>query len=288
MGARGSASPIDWTGLGDGLERERFDALQSFMLVAVVAHCGTFLGRDDVLSWWAKSFFMPPLALSALVGLGWRHAKPYCVMASLAVMSVWLVMLWPTFANHTLLEWSILLFLVLCLGDAELGLKALRWLVAIVLFHTGSQKLVMGHFFEGEFLAWAIAVEANFREFFGLVLSDAEIARLVAMGGRLGTGPYTTTDPMLLVISNAVWIGEMGLAILLLVPKLRKLALWGALALLLGIELGAREVIFGCLFSFLLLMFYEGRKAYALWPVLAGLQLLAMLSLYLLPGLRLN
>lgn len=279
---------IDWTGARDRLEGARFDALQSFMLVALVAHCGMLLGSATGLGWWARTVFAPALVMSSLLGLGSPRARPYCVMASFGVTSLWLVVAWPGFANHLFLEWSVLLFLTLCRNDPALGMKAIRWLAVIVLFHSGFQKLVMGHYFEGQFLAVWTARHASFQAFFGLVLSDAELGRLVAMEGRIGTGPYHSTNPLFLAMSNAVWIGEMGLAALLLVSRTRKFAVWGALALLLGIELGAREVVFGCLFSFLVLMFHESRRSYALWPALAAVQVLAMLADHLLPGLGLN
>jgi hypothetical protein len=279
---------MDWTRAHDGLDAARFDALQSLILIAMVAHCGMLLGRADELGWWARTVLEPAFLLSCIVGLGVREAKPWCVLASFGVASLWLALSWPSFANHTFLEWSVLLLLVLCRGDEALGMRALRWLPATVLFHSGFQKLVMGDYFQGQFLAFVTAGKPKFSDFFGLVLSDAEFSRLVAMKGSIGTGPYSITEPLFLAMSNMVWIGEMAVGVLLLYKPTRRFAVWAAVALIAGIELGARELIFGSLFTYLVLMFYEGRRTFALWPVLGGIQILAMLAYHFLPGLRLN
>jgi hypothetical protein len=279
---------IDWTGTGDGLESARFEALQSFMLVALVAHCGMLLGRTDELGSLAGMALEPVFVLSALVGLASKSARPYCVLVTFCATSLWVVIAWPNFANHLFLEWSILLFLCLCQRDKLLGINALRWLTAIVLFHTGLQKLVTGHYFQGQTLTALVARKANFKDFLGLVLSDADSARLMEMGGRIETGPYISTDPIFLVMSNAVWVSEMGLAVLLIVSKRRRFAVWAAFAMILSIELGAREMVFGCLFATLILAFYERKNALVWWPVLAGLQVLSMLATHFLPALRLN
>ncbi len=209
-------------------------------------------------------------------------------MLSLAVTSLWLIVAWPNFANHLFLEWSVLLFLTLCREDKRLGMNGLRWLVAIVFFYTGFQKFVMGNYFEGQFLLVRVAASPKFRAFFEFVLPDEEVARLIEMGGRFGTGPYATSDAFFLLISNSIWIGEMGVAILLLFSRWRKFAIFAAIFLVAGIELGARELVFGALFTILLLIFYSGRNALVLWPAFAMVQILSVLTRLLFPDLRFN
>ncbi len=279
---------IDWTSLSDPFEDARFESLQSFMLVAMFAHCGVLFRDDGELGWYARAIFGPIFLLSALVGLRYPVAKSRCVMVTLGVTSLWLVIAWPNFANHLFLEWSVLLFLTLCRLDKKLGLNGLRWLVATIFFYTGFQKFLMGQYFEGQFFLVRVAISEKFRVVFELVLPEEEVARLVEMGAGFGTGPYETSSTLFLAMSNAVWIGEMGAAILLLFPKWRKLALFAGIALVLGIEVAARELVFGCVFTILLLIFYQGRNAIALWPAFAAVQILSVASRLLFPDLRFN
>jgi hypothetical protein len=279
---------IDWTSCPDRFEEARFDSLRSFMLLAMLAHSGVLFADDGPLGWYARGVFAPLFLLSALVGLRFPAFKSHCLMLTLAVTSLWLVLAWPNFANHLFLEWSVLLFLTLCQNDKRLGLNGLRWLVAILFFYTGLQKFVMGHYFEGQFLLVRVATSQKFRTFFEFVLPDEEVARLVEMGGLFGTGPYATSDAFLLLISNGIWIGEMGVAILLVFSRWRKLALFAGIFLVGGIELGARELVFGALFTILLLVFYSGRNALALWPAFAAVQILSVSSRLLWPDLRFN
>ena len=48
----------------------------------------------------------------------------------------------------------------------ELAVTALLWLLMIVLFYSGAQKLVYGYYFGGEFLAYVTATEDRFAFFF--------------------------------------------------------------------------------------------------------------------------
>ena len=179
-------------------------------------------------------------------------------------------------------------FLTLCREDKPLGLNGLRWLVAIVFFYTGLQKFIMGHYFGGQFLLVRVAMSPKFRLFFETLLPDTEVAQLVEMGGRFGTGPYATSDVLFLLTSNVVWAGEIGVAVLLLFTRWRKFAIFLGIALVGGIELGARELVFGCLFTVLILLFYSGRNALVLWPAFALIQLASVTSRLIFPDLRFN
>ena len=279
---------VDWMSCSDPYEDARFDSLQSFMLLAVLAHSGVLLADEGPLGDVGRTIITPLLLVSAVVGLGWRRFKPYCVMLTFGVTSFWLVQAWPRFANHLFLEWSVLLFLSLCRGDTRLGLAALRWLTAIVLFYSGFQKLILGHYFEGQFFLVLIASSPKFRVVFEMLLPVQEVARLVEWGGQFGTGPYETADTFFLILSNSIWIGEMMVGILLFFPKFRNLALVIAIGLVAGIEVGARELVFGCLFTLLILNFHQGRNAIAVWPVFAAIQLLSVAIRLVMPDLRFN
>jgi hypothetical protein len=279
---------IDWTSCPDRFEEARFDSLRCFMLLAMLTHSGVLLKDDGPIGWYARVVFVPLFLLSALVGFRFPALRSQCVMLTLGVTSLWLIVAWPNFANHLFLEWSVLLFLTLCRGDKPLGMSGLRWLVAIVFFYTGFQKFVMGHYFEGQFLLVRVAASPKFRAFFEILMPDEEVARLVEMGGRFGTGPYETSDALFLLISNSIWVGEMGVAVLLGFSKWRQVALFAGIFLVAGIELGARELVFGALFTMLLLVFYPNRNALALWPAFAVVQILSVCSRLLYPDLRFN
>lgn len=279
---------VDWTHAPDDLDTERFGALSSFMLVALVSHCGMLVGRESELGTIGTTVFLPAYVLCAITGVTSPRAKPYCLWVSFAVTSAWLFMAWPSFANHLMLEWSVLLFLTVCRAEPALGMKAVRWLIVVVLFHSGFQKFVIGQYFEGTFLAFNTATIENFRDFMRFFLSEGEFNRLIAMEGRPGTGPYAVSDPVFVAIANLVWIGEMGIALLLIPLRTRMFAVVAGLGLILSIELGARELIFGCLFASMVISFVPRKNALAIWPGLAALSLASMLAFHLMPELRLN
>jgi hypothetical protein len=272
----------------DPFEDARFDSLQSFMLLAVLVHSGVLLASEGHLGDVGRTIITPLLLVSAVVGFRWQRFKPHCVMLTFGVTSFWLVEAWPRFANHLFLEWSVLLFLSLCRADTRLGLVALRWLTAIVLFYSGFQKFIIGQYFQGQFFLVLISNSPKFRVVFELFLPEEEVARLVEWGSQFGTGPYETGDIFFLILSNSIWIGEMMVGILLFFPKFRNLTLVIALALVAGIEVGAREIVFGCLFTILILNFYQGRNAVALWPLFAAIQLVSVAIRLTWPELRFN
>jgi hypothetical protein len=43
----GVFSFVDWARAHDEHDPQRYDALSSFMLLAMVSHCGMLIGRDD-------------------------------------------------------------------------------------------------------------------------------------------------------------------------------------------------------------------------------------------------
>ena len=68
-------------------------------------------------------------------------------------------------------------------------------------------------------------------------------------------GPYRFQSWLGLAISNGVWLGEMGSALLLLSSRFRAFGVAGTFALVAAIELAARELMFGFLFLNLLLLY---------------------------------
>lgn len=188
----------------------------------------------------------------------WTPARRWACLVAMLIMSGALIGTFPLIPNHAYL--ILILLIVLSLLDpgdedeARLGLQAARWLVVLVFFWSGVKKLVFGTYLHGEYFAFAIATLPKFADFFSLLLPSSEIARLQEMGGAVGSGPYQL-PAIGVLLSNAVWISEIGVAIALLTPRLAGIAWVAGVVLMAGIEFAARELFFGLLFTTILLCF---------------------------------
>jgi hypothetical protein len=261
--------------------------------------------RRFVLAWgavrsWVWLAFDPPAAaapfaasaavLSVAAALAWldraeHHAARLALPALLAELAITL----PLTPNHFFLELYAVALVALAgpAGrDAPLVLAGLRWLVVIVLFHTGLQKLLYGHYPTGDFLAFMVGRGDRFADLFRWLLPAAEVARLESYDPlRSGAGPYRVTALLFVLTSNAVWIAELGLPFGLVARRTRLAAAAAATALVVAIQLGAREAGFALLFVNLLLLFVPARVARALlpaWLALLGCALAAASGL--VPG----
>jgi hypothetical protein len=206
--------------------------------------------------------------------------------AFLGLAAVHLHVLWlefPASANHAYLE------LFICLLGAFLDvehpeerrhlLRAARWLTCLVLFYSGLAKVVHGYWFHGEMLAHQLKF-SSYRPVLGLLLPGDEFGRLVAFTAQVGDGPYRVQHLPFVVVSNAVYLLEMGLAGLLAIRRTRPFAVLPALALMVAIEAGAREFFFGLVFGNALLLFTRrDTNTAAWWPVAAVLVLLVAIRL---------
>jgi hypothetical protein len=115
--------------------------------------------------------FHPRLRRSGFAGLVVVH-----------VLVVW--RFFPATGNHRYLELILCALAALLDPRAEADrvpyLASLRWLVVVVLFYSGVQKLVHGYYFQGLYLAYAL-VEEHFRPIVSWLLPAAETARLSAL-----------------------------------------------------------------------------------------------------------
>lgn len=192
----------------------------------------------------------------------------------------------PQTANHVWLE--ALLFGILAFLDHEeeaeqgLILGSVRWIVLVVFFYAGLQKLVHGFYVKAQLLAVYMRTE-KFQAVLQYLVPDDELARLTALDSRVGDGPYRVESPLLVLVSNASYIVEMGVPCLLLFRKTRTVGLLLALGFLVATEAMARELFFGALYLNGLLLFVPGDlrrrslPAFALfyvWLVLIRLGLL--------------
>jgi hypothetical protein len=189
----------------------------------------------------------------------------------------------PATGNHAYLELYFLLLLALLRPDdpAErpLLMRSLRWLVCLVLFTSGVQKVAHGYYFHGQYLTYSLWIE-TFRPVLAFLLPAGEYARLTSFSTELGAGPYLVSSSLMLVVSNAVWVAELVLPLMLLWPRTRLLGVAGTLVLLAVIQAAAREMFFGLVFTNGVLLFLPrplGRGYVALvaallaWLVLGAL-----------------
>jgi hypothetical protein len=235
------------------------------------------------------------LLASAGAALAFRPAgargEPAAARLGLAAVLAQASWHFPFGANHLYLELVCLACLSLVGGaararDEALALAALRLVTALVLFHTGLQKVFYGLYFRGEFLAFMVGSDERFGRAFAWLLPADELARLSGLDRRqTGAGPFRTDSPLLVLASNAVWMAELALPAFLLWPRTRVLGALGGLALMLGIQVAALELGFALLFVNLLLLFLPGRwnaRALPAAVALLGWGLLAALGV--VPG----
>jgi hypothetical protein len=167
--------------------------------------------------------------------------------------------------------------------EQELFLQSVKWLLVLVFFYSGLQKLVHGYYFHATQFAYSVSLRGNYQDFFGMMMPEAEIERLKAFNGTVGEGPYTIDAPLVLIASNLTYITEMLLPILLLVRRTRFVALIVTTITMFLIQSAARELFFFGLFMSGLVLFFDrdvNRKlipvfgVYYAWLVLMALNLI--------------
>jgi hypothetical protein len=188
---------------------------------------------------------------------------PWRRLALTALAAIHASVVWnefPAAGNHAYLE-VMLLALAAFLDprrDAErvLYVAAARWLAVVILFYSGIQKLAHGYYFHAEYFGFSLWIE-SFRTAFGWVLPADEYARLTAFSGEVGDGPYAVRSALVVAIANLTWIAEIALAPALVWRRTRPFAIAAAVALIVAIEVAAREVFFGLLYLNLILLFLD-------------------------------
>jgi hypothetical protein len=273
--------------------RTRLEAFRLYLLLHLAAESWAFATEGEV----APAGWGPVVAtahtllfVACLAG----RARRALTLAALVLLGVQIASTWPATANHLFLAlWCLGLLVALDAQEHREGallLQALRWLAVIVLGATGLQKLLYGTCFRGQFLAFVVAEDERFAALFRHFVPASDLARLAAIGPpEPGAGPYLVDSIPFVLASNAVWILELVIPALLLHRRTRSFATTAALLFLVGIESGARELFFGCLFVNLVLLFYDAdvnRRLLPVFGVLLGL--LVALRLWLLPGWGFN
>jgi len=207
----------------------------------------------------------------------------------LAVTHTWVI--WnefPATGNHAYLELFICcLCTFLNLREEEertLFLRSARWLLFLIFFYSGIQKLVHGYYSHGLYLAYSLQTTESFRPILKPFLSAEEFTRLISFTGQSGDGPYLVTSMPFLFLSNVIYIAEITLAPCLLFRKTRLFGVLGIAVLLVGIEAAAREVFFGLVFlNSLLLFLYTDINRKLLWGFAFFLLVLLLSRVGILP-----
>lgn len=231
--------------------------------------------------------------LAFAIGLFPRFARP-AVALTAATMFVKLALTFPMSSNHFLFELLNVLLLVSLnarnVDERGLLLTASRWITVIVIFHTGLQKLLYGTYFEGQFLAYAIATRDSFGDVFKLVLPAEEFSRLVhSHPRRMGAGPFTIQSPLFLLVSNGVYVFELLAPAFLLMRRTRTAAAVGVIGFMTLVQAGARELFFAAVLVHLLLLFLPRALNYRLLPVFAAFYVLLLgARFWIAPGFEIH
>ncbi len=266
-----------------GDARARIQDFQRFLL---------FYGAVRSLLWLALStrgdllLLVAAVTLCVAAGLSLR-AGAGSLPACIALPAVLAQVVWrfPYTANHLYLELVCVLLLALVPRDSEgegeaHALAALRWTTALVLFHTGLQKLFYGAYFQGEFLALMAGTEERFGRVFRWLLPEAELTRLSGLDRKAtGAGPYRVDAPLFALASNLVWMAELTLPALLVARRTRVLGALASIGLMVGIQVAALELGFAMLFVNLLLLFLPGPWNARLFPAFALFLIYGLLAL---------
>lgn len=203
------------------------------------------------------------LSLLALVFSRQRRARRSAAVAAAVIMTAVAFAIFPNTPNHYPLIVLVLALLALFDPDDQAeqaaALAGLRWLFAIALFLSGTQKLLYGVYFGAEFFVFRIATDPAFAWPFQFVVPADELARISSLGGMtFGAGPFRTSWLPLLLLSNATWMLELALPVLLLVRRTRPWGMAATLLFFVGMEVAPREIFFGAIAIQLVLVF--GRR----------------------------
>lgn len=269
--------------LDDGDAGDRAAGLRAFETILILVVAAEYWARA-IPKWGqlAPAYYGHLAVASVLCLVALRVAWRRWALAVLAVSHA--VLVWrefPATGNHAYLEVVFFALAALCgtgaRDDDALEQRAVRWLVCVVFFWSAVQKLAYGYWLNGSYLAFSLD-SAGFRPVLAWLIDPGELARLSTYQGRPGDGPYLVSSWRLLAVSNGTWLVELLLAPLLVWRRTRRAAAFLGLAVLSGIEVGAREVFFGLVFANAVFCYLPGAWHRRAVPVVALLLAALMLS----------
>jgi hypothetical protein len=268
--------------------------VRAFQIILSLTICAEYWVK--ALNAWHELFPIEFAALAAATLLAtvvvqgrWRRAG----LAGFALLQLGYVWAhFPHTGNHRYLELVFAALLAFLRDDDDdevrLTLRSLRWMVVVVLFFSGVQKLVHGYYFRGQFLAHSMWRDW-FRTALGPLLPAEELERLTSYVVAVGDGPYLVSSPGFVAISNAVWILEIALAVLL-IPRVTRGVAWIAVCLfVVATEAVAREFMFGVEFVAAITLFARGDATRRLVvPAAVVLGVFVLMRLGVLPEVLFN
>ncbi len=204
----------------------------------------------------------------------WRRLGRAAAAAAAVVVLVQVVLSFPDVADHVYLE-LFCLVVVACLDlendrDGRLLRSTLCWMVVIVLFYSGLQKVLHGYYFFAELPLTLVAEKHPFGELFAWFLPRGETRRLQQLNLLVqDAGPLRATSTLVLVVANAVWAAAIALAILVLLPPTRRFGALAAIGLVFLVHGFARQPMYALLMAQLLLLCIPGEWNRRLAPLLA-------------------
>jgi len=168
----------------------------------------------------------------------------------------------PDTPNHRLIE--VVVLGLACLSDPnrpqERGLffVFIRTFALLILFYAGVQKLLLGTYFNGQYLAYKTYSSISFQNLGFLWCSKEELENLKSLPWPpyAGMGPFKLSTWYGIILSNATWILELVLPLLCFFGKRKNLWATITLAFVLGIQAMALEIEFFLLMMSLLSLFF--------------------------------
>jgi len=149
--------------------------------------------------------------------------------------------------NHVWLQLWMALLMTCCGTRSHEGRALLvgcaRWLGLLVVIWAGVQKLRFGAYLNAAYGTYLIAYATKVSVWAGLLVSDAELARIQALA--LADAPhFETRAPGLIVAMNAIWIVEIVGPLLVLWSRTRRAGVALLVILFVGAMVVAREWVF--------------------------------------------
>jgi hypothetical protein len=271
------ARALDWDDPGTHVPKIR--AFQTiFVCVLAAEYWARAIPKWEQLSTlYTTSLGVSTLLAVAVLGTPWKRLA-FLGLAVTQAAVVWAE--FPAAGNHAYLELFLCLLCAALDGrepdDQRLFLRAVRWMVCVIFVYGGLQKWIHGYYSHGQFLAFSLLTE-SFRPVLRPLLPADEFARLVAYTGQPGSGPYLVSSPLFLIFSHGVYLVEIALAPLLLLPATRVFGLFAAIGFMAGIEAAARELFFGLVFVNAILCFARTDLNRRLIPVFVSVLIVLLL-----------
>jgi len=234
------------------------------------------------------------LAICFLAAVLRPHLARTATVGALLLLTTKLVASFPATSNHFFIEYCCVALLAFCdladAGERALALNAARWLMLIVFFWSGVQKVLYGTYVHAAFLGFSIGSKPSFASLFSWLVPADEIARLRGIQPiAVGAGPFAIQSPLAVLAANAAYAFEIVAPVFLVWRRTRTLAVLATMAFVATIEIGARELMFGALFANLLMLFLPRAINRPLVPAFAALYAVLIASrLGVLPKVQFN